>query len=273
MASENFAAKVYPPKRANQTARSQARKDVIQPMRSSSKIVVLTAHGQPSAPEPPEQSLAELAQQVAGFLPDWELRSATLATRGRLEQVMRDGALVYPFFMARGWFTSQVLPQRLGGFRHGILAPFGQDPHLPQLTSEILRHEIKAQATTEGAEAKCSILLAAHGSARGPKAAEATETFAAALRPLMPDCAISTGYVEQSPTIAEAAAKMPRDSLCMPFFAQSGDHVKEDIPAALLEAEFGGITLPALGTFPAIAGLVSRAILRGAENSGDHRPN
>jgi sirohydrochlorin ferrochelatase len=41
--------------------------------------------------------------------------------------------------------------------------------------------------------------------------------------------------------------------------------VKEDIPAALLEAEFGGRTLPALGTFPAIAQLISRAILRGAE--------
>ncbi|WP_083101266.1 CbiX/SirB N-terminal domain-containing protein [Pseudophaeobacter leonis] len=233
-------------------------------MRSASKIVVLTAHGQPSDPEAPEHSLAAWAQQVAGFLPDWELRSATLATRDRLEQVMADGALVYPFFMASGWFTSQVLPQRLGAFRHRILPPFGQDPHLPQLTSEILRHEIKAQATTAGAVAKPAILLAAHGSARGPKAAEATETFAAALRPLMPDCAISTGYVEQSPTIAEAAVKMPQGSLCLPFFAQSGDHVKEDIPAALLEADFGGGTLPALGTFPAIAQLISQAILRGA---------
>jgi sirohydrochlorin ferrochelatase len=233
-------------------------------MRSAPKIVVLTAHGQPSAPEAPEQALAALAQQVAGFLPDWELRSATLATPARLEHVMADGALVYPFFMASGWFTSQVLPQRLGAFHHRILAPFGQDPNLPQLASEILRHEIKAQATTEGADAKPAILLAAHGSARGPKAAEATETFAAALRPLMPDCAISTGYVEQSPTIAEAAAKMPRDGFCLPFFAQSGDHVKEDIPAALLEAEFGGSPLPALGTFPPIAQLISQAILRGA---------
>jgi sirohydrochlorin ferrochelatase len=230
-------------------------------MRPASKIVVLTAHGQPSAPLAPEHSLAELAQQVAEFLPGWEVRSATLASGDRLEQVMVDGALVYPFFMASGWFTSQVLPQRLAGFRHDILPPFGMDPHLPQLTCEILRHEITAQ-TAQGAAAKPSILLAAHGSARGPKAAEATETFAAALRPLLPDCKISTGYVEQSPTIAEVAANMPRGSLCLPFFAQPGDHVKEDIPAALLEAEFGGETLPALGTFPAIARLISQAILR-----------
>lgn len=232
-------------------------------MRPSSKIVVLTAHGQPSSPEAPEHSLAKLAQQVGTFLPGWDVRSATLASGDRLEQVMEDGTLVYPFFMASGWFTTQVLPKRLTGFRHHILPPFGQDPHLPQFTSEILRHEITTP-TAQGAVAKPSILLAAHGSARGPKAAEATETFAAALRPLMPDCRISTGYVEQSPSIAEVAAIMPQDGLCLPFFAQPGDHVKEDIPAALLEADYGGKTLPALGTFPVIAKLISQAILRGA---------
>jgi len=230
---------------------------------SAAKTVVIVAHGQPSAPEPPEHALAQLAAQVARFLPGWEVRSATLAQPDRLETVMRKGALVYPFFMADGWFTTKVLPQRLTAIDHRQLPPFGQDPALPEFVASMVQQALAAQtATAENHSAQDSLLLAAHGSARGPKAAAATERFATALRPLLPDLELVTSYIEQDPYLSDIAERMPPQSLCLPFFAQSGDHVTQDIPAALAKAKFQGRLLPALGTAPQIAQLIAKAIRR-----------
>ena len=220
-------------------------------------IAVITSHGQPSEPAPQEAALAQLASQVAQQLPGWDVRSATLSTPGLLEQVTPDGALVYPFFMANGWFTAQVLPRRLTGIDAKLLPPFGLDPDLPQLACDALR---KACADRGWSLAQTRILLAAHGSARGPKAAEAAEHFAARLRPLLPGCTLSPGYVEQSPRIETAATALPACSICLPFFAQAGDHVKQDIPQALEAAFFQGILLPVTGALPGIPALIAKAI-------------
>ncbi len=241
-------------------------------MHSTSKIAVLTSHGQPSDPMPAEASLAEMAHQVAQILPDWEIRSATLATPGRLEQTVENGVLVYPFFMSDGWFTSQVLPRRLAGFQHHLLPPFGKDPALPATTAQIIRQAFAGQAFSTraktGTKVKPSLLLAAHGSARGPKAAAATERFAAALRIQLGAFEVITSYIEQPPYLADVATRLSETDLCLPFFAQSGDHVTKDIPAALTKAGFKGQLLTALGTTPPIAELIAQAILRAAAPPG-----
>lgn len=197
--------------------------------------------------------------RVAGFLPDWQVHSATLALADRLEQVMQPGALVYPFFMADGWFTTQVLPQRLSGIDHHQLPPFGQDPNLPMLAAGLVQQSLAAQNQPARHD---SLLLAAHGSARGPKAAAATEAFATRLRPLLPKLQLLTAYIEQDPYLFDVALKMQPHDLCLPFFAQSGDHVIDDIPNALDKAKFRGTLLPALGTAPGVAGLIAQAIQR-----------
>ena len=105
------------------------------------------------------------------------------------------------------------------------------------------------------------LLLAAHGSARGLRAAEAAEAFAASLSPLLPGCSLTLGYVEQDPRIAAAASPLPAQSLCLPFFAQAGDHVKQDLPEALeAAAGFGGTVLPVAGALPGVPALIAKAI-------------
>ncbi len=227
-------------------------------MPSAAATAILTAHGQPSAPQAQEAALARLAAEVADLLPAWEIRSATLSSPGLLEQVTQDGALVYPFFVANGWFTTQVLPKRLLGFRYTQLAPFGQDPALPQLAADVLNRELQRQPPMSGD--KPALLLAAHGSARGPKAAEATERFASALRALLPNHQLLTSYIEQAPLISDVARDLPDTSLCLPFFAQSGNHVTSDLPNALQEANFKGRTLASLGSAPGVARLIAEAL-------------
>jgi sirohydrochlorin ferrochelatase len=234
-------------------------------MTSDRRLAVLVSHGQPSAPEPPEAGLAALASETAALLPGWDIRSATLSTAGRLEQQAAEGAVIYPFFMARGWFTATVLPRRLAGVPHSLACPFGLDPALPGLAAEAVAQDADRRGWQDGPD---GLLLAAHGSARGPKAAEAAEAFAAALSPLLPRSSIRCGYVEQDPGIAASARALPARTLCLPFFAQSGDHVTGDIPGALAEAAFAGALLPAAGALPGVARLIADAISRTAE----HRP-
>lgn len=223
-------------------------------MPSSPKVAILTAHGQPSAPEPAEIALAKLAQRVSLHLPSWRIKSATLAQPKLLEEVMEDGAVVYPFFMAKGWFTANVLPKRLDGFSYEMAAPFGLDPQLVTLAAASLQVELQKPTCTS------DVLLAAHGSARGPKAAESTEAFADLLAATLPDATIRIGYIEQPPFLNVAARNLPKNSLCMPFFAQTGDHVRDDIPAALRDAKFHGTLLPALGAAPQVPALIARAL-------------
>ncbi|MGR3758641.1 CbiX/SirB N-terminal domain-containing protein [Roseobacteraceae bacterium NS-SX3] len=233
-------------------------------MAATAQTAVLTAHGQPSAPEQPERALALLARETARYLPGWEVRSATLSTPGRLQAQAAPGAVVYPFFMARGWFTAKVLPDRLQGIPHRMACPFGLDPALSRLAAAAVRQSCADQGWQPEAT---HLLLAAHGSARGPKAAEATEAFARALQPLLPGTRILTGYIEQAPGIRETAAGLPPQSLCLPFFAQSGDHVRQDIPEALETAAFPGLLLPVAGRLPGVPQLIAQAILASASGA------
>lgn len=223
---------------------------------------LIVSHGQPSAPEPPEAALADLARRVGAHLPGWEVRSATLANPGRIEAeaaTLPDGAVIYPLFMARGYFVTRALPERLGQRDMRMAEPMGLEPDLPALAADLVRDAL-AEAGWAGRDAR--LLVAGHGSGKGPAAAEAAERFVAALRQILPDVDIRTGYVEQTPYVAEAAADMGDRALCLPFFAQEGDHCREDIPQALDEAGFTGVRLPPLGLAPTIAPLIARSLQR-----------
>lgn len=221
-------------------------------------VAIITAHGQPSAPEAPEVALAELASDVADHLPGWDIRSATLSSPRRLERVAEDGAIIFPFFMSSGWFTTKVLPKRLGSSRVRITDPFGLNPTLATLAANALRGQAKSLGWDLS---DVNILLAAHGSARGPHAAAAAFVFAKSLASALPGPRINCGFVEQAPSITAAAEQLPEKSLCLPFFAQAGDHVRDDIPTALSAANFAGCSLPVLGALPGVSRLIANALV------------
>lgn len=213
------------------------------------------AHGQPSEPAPHEQALALLAGRVGDHLPGWQIRSATMAAPGRLEAevaALADAALVYPVFMAAGHFVNGVLPRRIGTGRLRQLDPLGLDPGLPGLAARLL-------AGLPGGAPR-QVLLAAHGSGRGMAAAEAAYRFIDALRPLLPGTAITAGFVEQAPGIAEAAAGLNGDAVVLPFLAFAGGHYREDVPQALAAAGFTGRVLPVLGSDPGVPALIAAAL-------------
>lgn len=214
---------------------------------------VIVAHGQPGDPGPQQAAIEALAAQVGAFLPGWRVYGATLAAEGALEAVAHPGALIYPFFMAEGWFTGRELPRRLakaGADGARVLRPFGLDPALTALM------QAKAEAGAPTAPGDCTLVIAAHGSQRSQTSADSARAMAAQMRGFR---AVVTGFVEQSPYLADAA-RLDGPVLCLPFFALTADHVTEDVPEALAQAGFTGPLLPPIGAAAEVPALIAQAL-------------
>ena len=222
---------------------------------------LIVAHGQPSDPEPAGLELALLASKVAAELPGWQVGSATLAEAGALDAALSDtgpGVLVYPMFMAGGWFTTENLPMRLraSGARDAqVLPAFGVDPAVQALCVQIAR---EAAAAGGIAFEALEILLAAHGSGRSQSPALVARQMARLLRDA--GCARAEAYfIDQTPKIADAPEFGPT-AFCLPFFAARGGHVVDDLPAALAQSGFAGPVLPPLGLDARVPGLIADAL-------------
>lgn len=230
---------------------------------------LIVAHGQPSDPGPAEAGLQRLAGRVASALPGWHVRAATLAEPGALEDAaaaFREGArpLIYPFFMADGWFTRTNLPRRLATAGIGtapILDPFGADRAVHALVVTCLS-EALAEAGWQAGET--TAILAAHGARKGAGSAMATVRVADAVRAAHRFFDLRLGFIEEPPMIADVAWGAGAQALCLPLFVARGGHVAEDLPRALDEAEFRGRLLPPIGEDTRVPALIAAALRRAA---------
>jgi sirohydrochlorin ferrochelatase len=220
---------------------------------------LIVTHGQPSEPEMAEASLAVLARAVAAHLPDWQIGSATLAAPGALAQAIAQlgpRGVVFPLFMACGWFTGTHLPDRLaavGGAAWRVAIPFGCTPAIQNLAETLVREALKMPP------AQTDVILAAHGSNRSPAPAVIAHFVAGRIKRALGLRRVSAAFIDQSPRIADLRDFGP-DALCLPYFAASGGHVIDDVPTALAEAGFGGRLLPALGTDQRVAAAIAQTL-------------
>ncbi|MDX5401824.1 MAG: cobalamin biosynthesis protein CbiX [Rhodobacterales bacterium] len=228
---------------------------------------VIVAHGAPADPAPQEVVLQALAAAIAPHLPQgWRIRGATLAATGALETAL-DGLtdpLIYPFFMAEGFFTGTLLPRRLadaGATGARQTAPFGIDPALPALMARV------ALAAATSAPAETNLLIAAHGSKVSRTSADSTHAMVTGLGPLTGFSRILAGFVEEAPFLEDQARTLSH-GICLPFFALEAGHVTGDIPEALEAAGFQGPILPPIGQHPDVPALIAAALIR--EAAADH---
>jgi sirohydrochlorin ferrochelatase len=230
---------------------------------------LIVAHGQPSDPAPAEAEIAALAARVQALLPDWHVRSATLAMDGALadrlagaREAGADGTgLVYPLFMAGGWFTRTHLPARLaeaGGAGWRVLPPFGEDPAVQALTVALAREAVAATGRDPRAAA---ILLAAHGSFRSTAPAEVAARMAWKIWAEAGIVHVVPAFIDQQPQIGTVAAGLPAGAIVLPFFAARGGHVIDDLPEALAEAGFDGQLLPPVGLDARVPALIAAALV------------
>jgi sirohydrochlorin ferrochelatase len=214
---------------------------------------LVVSHGQPSDPQVGEREITALAAQISQHLPGWQIRGASLSGDQTLERAVArcaPGALVYPMFMADGWFTQSVLPKRLGRADLRILPPFGTDPALVDLATEAIR-DVEPDVA--------QVFLAAHGSGKSPRPAEVTQAFGAELAKAL-GAEVRCGFVEEAPFLAEVAAGLEPGAVCLPFFATRRGHVLDDLPRALEEARFTGPRLDPIGCLPRIPAFIAKRL-------------
>ncbi len=220
---------------------------------------LIVAHGQPSSPAEAEAALARLAARVQAFSPKITIASATMAAPGMLERAvekLQEGTPVYPLFMADGWFVKTALMERLKATPVDVLAPLGLDPRLP----EIAANRVSETARKAGwAIADTNILLAAHGSAKGKAAARSARLFGDRLAQKLQPAGVAIGFIEEEPYLADAA-RLPARSICVPFFAMQGNHMRDDVPEALSKAGFSGPVLPPFCRYDDVARLIAERV-------------
>lgn len=219
--------------------------------------VLIVAHGLPSDTGAGETAIARVAAHVQTLLPGRKVSAVTMAAEGALERAvggLNDEALVFPMFMSDGWFVRTELPRRLGRSAVRVLPPFGQHPQLPMLAAQTVRSRMSARGWKAN---RTHVVIAAHGSGRSPKPAEATKAFASAMSRRLRGVKVNIGYIDEPPSIADAAQGLPESSICLPFFAADGGHVADDVPDALTSAGFRGELLQPIGLHREIPSLIA----------------
>lgn len=214
---------------------------------------LIVAHGQPSDPRPAAQALEGLAARVRVLMPGWRVAAATLAEPGAMARAVagRAGGVVFPMFMAGGWFTRVQIPGRLaeaGSDGWEVLEPFGCDPAVHDLCVSLVRE------TGEG-----EVILAAHGSFKSPAPSDIAAHVAGRIASET-GAKVATGFIDQEPRLETLTG---RAGVCLPFFAAEGGHVSDDIPVALAKAGFQGRILPPVGSDARVPAIIAAAITRG----------
>ncbi|MFZ5710949.1 MAG: sirohydrochlorin chelatase [Pseudomonadota bacterium] len=226
---------------------------------TESRHALIVAHGQPSDPEGPEREIVALADRVGALLPGWTVRGTTLAMRGGVARAAEGMAhpVVFPFFMADGWFIRSELPRRLdatGVASARVLTPFGLLPETAALMLQVLDEALAARGWRA---AEVTLVLAAHGSGRSRAPAEAAGAMRDAVIAARGFAEVRLGYIEEPPYLAEALAGCGGRAVLLPLFVARWGHVEEDIPRAVEATGFRGAVLAPLGAREEVAGIVA----------------
>ncbi|RVT81820.1 cobalamin biosynthesis protein CbiX [Rhodobacteraceae bacterium CCMM004] len=225
--------------------------------------VVLIAFGSLSDPSPQDAAIAALAEEVAAERPGWRVRGATMAAEGSIAAAfdgLGPGAEVFPLLMSDGWLLRRVLRDALAAVGRGDApprTPIGLMPSFHAHCAGLIRDGL-AQAGLAAADT--TVVLAAHGSARGPRPAACARALCDELLRRTGVRAVVPGYLEEAPFLADALAAAPAPALCLPCFMTNAFHATSDVPGAVAESGFAGPVLAAAGTAPGIAALIADAL-------------
>lgn len=220
---------------------------------------LIVSHGQPSDPDVGEAEIATLAAAVQVYLPDAQIDGVTLASKGRIEALSaeRPGALIYPMFMADGWFTQVQLPKRLAKGVGPQLVSFGMDCTLPMLAARWLQ-TVCADLAWEPVQV--DLVIAGHGSGKSRRVSEATRAFADRVAEEVLLNSVRCGFVEEDPSVEDALGGLSGTSICLPYFAAKRGHVLDDLPEAVAASSYTGVVLDPIGLHPDVPKMIADAL-------------
>lgn len=213
------------------------------------------------------------AENTAAELPHVAVAAGVLSGEPALEAALWDVArrtagpiLLYPFFMAPGYFVNVKIPKRLADAglaeRCRMLTPLGLEGPLPA----IIRDRAKAAADDIGiAAAQARLLLVGHGSKVARASAATTEAVAACLRELGGFARVETAFLEEAPFLDDVVPADVRPTIVVGFFNGDGLHAAEDVPEAIGKFDGAIAYTGPVGAFSEVSRLIVRSIAEAVE--------
>ncbi len=179
--------------------------------------------------------------------------------------------IVYPLFLADGYFTRVALPRLVKPSRRQdqiitVLPPLGLDPALDDLiVDEALDtaryHSILPETVT--------VVLVAHGSTNDKASRIATEQLADRVRGRRCFRDARIALLEEAPSLAEATADTPGPIIVVGLFAGEGVHGADDTKRLVAELGRDDIVLvEPVGTFEGLDTIVAAAVTRHVSRQG-----
>lgn len=234
--------------------------------------VLLVAHGERGGAFS-NAILLRHAGAVSSLLQSFPIAAGVLSGSPTLEEALTTVAgqtqgpiLVFPFFMAAGFFVNVKVPQRIAeaGLAHRcrVLTPLGSAEPLPDVIANRARRHAEALGQPISA---CRLLLVGHGSKVARASAEATELVAARLREMSGFGTITTAFLEEAPFLKDVVTADQRPTVVVGFFNGDGLHAAEDVPEALGAFDGSIAYTGAVGAFEEVSTLIADAIARAVD--------
>jgi sirohydrochlorin ferrochelatase len=183
--------------------------------------------------------------------------------------------LVYPLFLADGYFNRVRLPQLIAAAqtppatprRIRVLPPLGLDPVLV----DIIAARAEAAAVGAGSAAgPVTLVLLAHGTPRDPASRQATQAMAGQLAGTGRFAAIRSAFLEEPPSLADVLADIAGPAMVVGLFAGEGLHGGGDVPQLLGEIARADVVFAGnVGTFTEIVDVVAAAIRHASTRGGE----
>lgn len=222
--------------------------------------LLLAAHGErrPGAENEGAQQLAAvLAKRAAATAVEVGFLKGSPSIAEAVQRLSGYDLLVYPLFLADGYFTRKLLPRQLeeaGAFGRGratcLLPPLGLDPALVDLMLD----QAAAVAHSQGWPTfHTNLVLLAHGSSNNPASRLATEQMAETLAARAVFARVRIAFLEEPPSLSDAVARLTEPVVVVGLFAGEGLHGGGDAPQLI--AEIGRSDVVSAGNIGGFAAL------------------
>ncbi len=210
----------------------------------------------PHPSRPPSRRWPPRSRPTPPASRSWARRSPTR----RPAPHCRSDCIIYPMFMAEGWFTGVELPRRLtqaGAPGAHIMRPFGTDPG-PRRAG----HRKGAPGGRRPGLGRCPTrrcFSPRTDRSAGRPAMTSPWRWPPASRRISP--AWSRASSNRSPSSPDAA-RATRSRISLPLFALRAEHVLDDLPQALDQAGFTGPRLDPVGLAPEVPAMIAASIAK-----------
>ena len=231
--------------------------------------LMIAAHGRRDAGRHSNESIFHLADNVAARIGGVQVGCGFIngvpSIAEAIESLVAANTIVYPLFMAAGYFGRTVLNRLIEAkkrLRQGrsitMLPPLGLEPALADL---VVAKAAVAAASHGVSVQHATLVLLAHGSSRDPHSAIAAEQTAkrACAHQLFGNVRVS--FLDQPPSLAATVSEIRGPIGIVGLFSGDGLHGGHDAARLMVQLDRAdAIYVGNVGLFPGLETLIARTV-------------